>query len=105
MISLSHRKTIAGIYLLKVNSNTKTRFEIWSKSIVKAQERPHSGVFIVNFEHISCLVLVFLMLTLNKQMPAGFKIVIKMGFLSDRTVGKIITEFSLRLISNHFPLR
>ena len=30
-----------------------------------------SGVFIVNFEHISHLVLVFLMLTLSRQMPVG----------------------------------
>ena len=30
-----------------------------------------SGVFIVNFEHISHLVLVFLLLTLSKLMPAG----------------------------------
>ena len=30
-----------------------------------------SGVFIVNFEHISHLVLVFLLLTLNMQLPAG----------------------------------
>ena len=29
-----------------------------------------SGVFIVNFEHISHLFLVFLLLTLNMQMPA-----------------------------------
>ena len=29
------------------------------------------GVFIVNFEHISHLVLVFLLLTLNMQLPAG----------------------------------
>ena len=36
----------AGIYLLKVN-------------------RRRTGVFIVNFEHISHLVLVFLLLTLN----------------------------------------
>ena len=28
-------------------------------------------VFIVNFEHISHLVLVFLLLTLNIQLPAG----------------------------------
>ena len=34
--------------------------------------RPTSiGVFIVNFEHISQLVLVFL-LTLSKQMPTGY---------------------------------
>ena len=30
-----------------------------------------SGIFIVNFEHISHLVLVFLLLTLNMQFPAG----------------------------------
>ena len=30
-----------------------------------------SGVFIVNFQHISHLVPVFLLLTLSKQMPAG----------------------------------
>ena len=28
-------------------------------------------IFIANFEHISHLVLVFLLLTLSKQMPAG----------------------------------
>ena len=44
----------AGIYLLKVNiRNTRARSEICS------------GVFIVNFEHILHLVLVFLLLTLN----------------------------------------
>ena len=49
-----------GIYLLKVNNrNTRTRCEICS------------GVFIVNFEHISHLVLVFLLLALNMQMPTG----------------------------------
>ena len=30
-----------------------------------------SGVFIVNFEHISHLALVFLLLTLSRKMPAG----------------------------------
>ena len=33
-----------------------------------------SGVFIVNFEHILHLVLVFLLLNLNMQLPAGFTI-------------------------------
>ena len=41
------------------------------KLTVKTQERRHwrrlrSGVVIVNFEHISHLVLLFLLLTLNK---------------------------------------
>ena len=31
-----------------------------------------SGVFIVNFEHILHLVLVFLLLTLNMYVPVGF---------------------------------
>ena len=30
-----------------------------------------SGVFIVNFEHISHLVLVLLLLTLSRQIPTG----------------------------------
>ena len=60
----------AGIYLLKVNNrNTRTKCEICSKLTIKTSERRHwrrPGVFIVNFEHISQLVLVFLLLTLNK---------------------------------------
>ena len=50
---------LAGIYLFKVNNeNTRTKCEIryWR----------HSGIFIVNFEHILHFVLVFLMLSLNK---------------------------------------
>ena len=57
----------AGIYLLRVNNrNTRTRCE--TKLTIKTPERPHwhhSDVFIVNCEHISNLVLVFLLLTLN----------------------------------------
>ena len=53
-----------GIYLLKVNDrNTRARCETCSKLTIKTPERRHwrlSGVFIVNFEHISHLVLVFL---------------------------------------------
>ena len=60
----------AGIYLLKVNNrNTRTRCEICSKLTINTPERRHwrrSGVFIVNFEHISHLFLVFLLLTLSK---------------------------------------
>ena len=50
------------------NRNTRTRCEICSKLKIKIPERRHwhcSGIFIVNFEHISHLVLVFLLLTLN----------------------------------------
>ena len=59
----------AGIYLLKVNNrNTRTRCEICSKLTIETPERRQgrrSGVFIVNFEQISRLVLVFLLLTLK----------------------------------------
>ena len=58
-----------GIYLLKVkNRNTRTRCEIYSKLIAKTLERRQwrcSGVFTFNFEHISQLVLVLLLLILN----------------------------------------
>ena len=47
------------------NSNTRKRCEICSKLTMKTPER-RSTVFIVNFEHISHLFLVFLLLTLNK---------------------------------------
>ena len=61
--------------MLKVNNRiTRTRSEICSKLTMKIPERGHwrrSGTFIVNFEHISHLVLVFLLLTLSRQMPAG----------------------------------
>ena len=58
-----------GIYLLKVyGRNTRRRCEKCSVLTVKTQDRRQwrcSCVFIVNFEHISHLVLVFLLLTLN----------------------------------------
>ena len=49
----------AGNYMFKVNNrNTRTRCEICSKLTTKTPERRqwrHSGVFIVNFEHIFTL--------------------------------------------------
>ena len=61
--------------MFKVNNrNTRTRCEICSKLTIKTPERRHwrsSDVFIVNFEHITHLVLVFLLLTLSRYMPAG----------------------------------
>ena len=65
-----------GIYLLKViNRSTRARCGICSKLTIKRPERHHwrrSGVFIINFEHISLLVLVFLLLTGSRYMPAGY---------------------------------
>ena len=59
----------AGNYMFKVNKKIpRARCEICSKLTIKIPERPHwrhSGIFIVNFEHISHLVLVFLLLTLS----------------------------------------
>ena len=58
-----------NIYLLKVNNrNARAGCKICSKLTIKTPKRRHwrrSGVFIVNFENISHLVLVFLLLTLN----------------------------------------
>ena len=52
--------TLASIYLLKVNyRNTRTRCNI-EQDVTLEQD-----VSIVNFEHISHLALVFLLLTLN----------------------------------------
>ena len=77
LFSLSLWNLTVGIYLLKVNNrNTRTRCEVCSKLTIKTPELcqwRHSGVFIVNFKHISPLVLVFLLLTLNMQLPAGFR--------------------------------
>ena len=60
----------AGNYMFKFNNrNTRTRCEICSKLTIKTPERRQwrrSGVFIVNFEHISHLVLAFLLLTLSR---------------------------------------
>ena len=70
MIFLSDSAYPAGIYLFKVNNrNTRTRCEICSKLTINTPELRQwrrSGVFIVNFEHISHLVLVFLLLALSR---------------------------------------
>ena len=52
------------------NRNTRTRCEICSNKI--PERCP--GIFIVNFEHISHLVLEFLLLTLSRSMSAGTNI-------------------------------
>ena len=54
----------AGIYLFKViNRNLRTTSEICSKLIIN--DAASFCVFIVNFEHISHFVLLFILLTLN----------------------------------------
>ena len=62
--------TETGNYLFNVNNrNNKTGCELCLKLTIKTPEQRHwclSGVFIVNFEHISHLFLVFLLLSLNR---------------------------------------
>ena len=66
----------AEIYLLKVNNrNPRTRCEVSSKLTIKTPERRPSeqrqwclsSILIANFELISHLVQLFLLLTLNMQ--------------------------------------
>ena len=61
--------------VFNVNSrNTRSKCEICSKLAIKTPERCQwrwSGVFIVNFEYFSHLVLVFPLLTLSRWTPGG----------------------------------
>ena len=75
----------ANIYLFKANNkNNRKRCKLCLKLTIKTPEQrrifrssekltsiPKSGVFIGNFEHISHLYLVILLLILNKQMSTG----------------------------------
>ena len=57
----------AGNYVFKAkNRNARLRCEICLKLTTKTPEQRRSGVFIVNFEHISHHILVFLLLTLSR---------------------------------------
>ena len=61
----------AGIYLLNVNN--KKHVQTWSKLTTTPERRNWhlSGVFIINFQHISPLVLLFLLFTLYMQLLVG----------------------------------
>ena len=65
----------ANIYFFTVNNeNTRTMCEICPKLILKTPERRQwirSGVFIIDFEQIAHIVLVFPLLTLHKWIPTG----------------------------------
>ena len=69
----------AYIHLFKVNNrNTRKRCEICWKLTIKTSlqcQWRHSGIFIVNFEHISSLLLVLLLLMLNKKLFPEFHLV------------------------------
>ena len=89
-------------YMFKVNNrNTRIRCEVCSKLTIKAPNDAwrRSCIFIVNFEHISHLVLVFLLRTLNIKMPAGtglFLYPLKTKLFSFRIVHSIFQQFSFQ---------
>ena len=66
---LQYLKAITSILLLKVkNRDARKRCEICSKLTIKTPEQRYwrrSGVFIGNFEYISQVLLVLLLLNLN----------------------------------------
>ena len=66
-------------YIFKINNrSTRTRCETCSKLTVKTPERRQwrrSGFFIVNFEQNSHIVLVFLLLTLSREILGGIYII------------------------------
>ena len=86
----------AGNYKFKVNNrNTGTVCEICSKSTIKTPGRRH------NFGHILQLALVFLLLTLRRQMPVGNCAVYTLNYKTRRTVlNKIrsVCKCSVRLV-------
>ena len=73
--------------MFKVNNRkTSTRCEIYSKLTVKIPEQHQwrrSGIFIVNFEHISHLVPEFLLLTLSRYILAGEALLVDMKKLDE----------------------
>ena len=87
----------ASIYLPKVNNrNTRTRCEICSQ---RRQQR-HSIVFIVNFEHISHLVLVLLLLT-YEHVIAGWDID---TFYDNKIQRGYRNDFQLEQLSQYFDM-
>ena len=65
--------------------NTRTRREIYPELTVNIKVKVF-GVFLVNSEYISQLVLVFLLLTWSWNIPAGKVCNISASFLNDHTL-------------------
>ena len=61
---------------------SKAALETLEKNTRKKRERPERRL-IVNFEHMSHLFLVFLLLTLSKEIPTGK--LLRWGFLAHHT--------------------
>ena len=86
-----------SIYLFKGNNENTRTCEIISKLTINEPERRHwcrSGVFTFNFELISDIVLLFPLLTLNKDIPEG--LVDMTGFISqDLSASLVIRKWWL----------
>ena len=68
-------ESFSSRYLLVQSQQWKHQKKICSKWTIKTQGRRHcSGVFIVNFEKISHIVLVFPLLTSNKYLTAELEL-------------------------------
>ena len=81
-----HSQPTLAITCSKLTIETREQSEIYSKLTIRTPERrhwPRSGVFIVNFEHISHLLLVFLLLTLSRQMPAEISFIMVQMLISN----------------------
>ena len=95
----------AGVYLLKVNNrNTRTRCEICSKLTIKTPEQRHwrrSDVFIVNYEHISHLVLVFLLLIRTSMCAYQVRNVCLSENFTYVLNGPVFCDNSSRIIREH----
>ena len=95
----------ANNHLFKVNNrNISKRCKICSNLTMRTAERRHwlhSGPFIVNFEHISHLFVVFLLLTLNRQLLAG------KNFKRECTSINLFSYVSIAVLTNvtHFLKR
>ena len=84
------------------NRNTRKRCKICSKLTMKIPKRHHccrSGVFIVNFEHISRLVLVFLLLTFRLQFASW---VLTIQRIVEEETGHIYSSLPFALVHKIF---
>ena len=80
---------VTWLVILKANNrNTRTRCKIYSKLTIRTH-----GIYIVNFEHISHLAIVFLLLTLSRLMLAGYCLSSTQNLLHEKT------KYSLRKVT------
>ena len=97
--------TPANIHVLRVNNrSTRPRYGICSKLTIKTPERRYwcrFSVFIVNYGHI--LHLVFLLLTVNMLLPAGYCVLVRLcssmvSLVSLRCETKLQAVFIIRTV-------